>query len=242
MFELQAAFAHRFAMVGGLTETESLRLFTVFYACLAVDNDAGAPPVRWDFDPAHPKWQDFLDAVDHGADPVGHVYQHYLDSLGEDTVEAPCFQYEYWPDLQWVRLHFDNSPDGLALREESIPRRLTELRQIFSDVALNHPEAMAVRGTSWLYHLPAYRRLFPVAFIDSLRSLGHLHQFPALWGQFLDRHGNVKDSLGQSFRRGIALATTPKELNDCFPYDVLAATGDIRDFYTTYGVSPPKAE
>lgn len=135
-----------------------------------------------------------------------------------------------------VRLHFGNSPGGLGLKPQSIPDRLAELRQIFVDVATRHPDAVAVRGCSWLYHVPTYRSLFPSMYIDGLASAGYLHQFAALWGQFLDRHGKVKEALRETFIRDIGIARSLCDLNLVFPRDVLATTCPIGIFYRHFGV------
>jgi hypothetical protein len=233
-FEVHAAFARRVAAILGAPEHEAFRLYTTFY-CVAGDNDAGRPPEQWSFASDHPAWIAFIDAVKNGADPADYAYQHHLMSIDEDP-QTGCFEYDYWPELRWVRLHFGNSPDGLGLRPQSLPARRAELRQIFADVATKHPDAIAVRGCSWLYHIAAYRQLFPTAYIDGLASVGCLHQFAALWGQFLDRHGRVKEAMRVRFMADITAARTLLDLNRAFPLDVLATTCRIEVFFHHLGV------
>jgi hypothetical protein len=139
--------------------------------------------------------------------------------------------------LRTVRLHFGNSPDGSALLPDRRGERQAELRLIFREVAGKHPDAAFVRGCSWLYHVPAYSSLFPETFIDGLESVGYLHQFAALWGQFLDRYGSVKRSLQEAFLAKVEVARTLHDLNAAFPVDVLATTCPIAVFYREFDVS-----
>src|SRR5262249_15664072 len=50
------------------------RRFTTFY-WIADDNDAGRRPEEWSFDPAHPAWSAFSNAIQNGTDPVDYVYR-----------------------------------------------------------------------------------------------------------------------------------------------------------------------
>lgn len=150
-------FARRAAALTGLPDHEALRCYTTFYE-VAVDDDAGSPPSRWQFDPDHPRWRELVDAVEAGADPVDVVYD-------------------------------------------------------------------------------AYRRLFPDAYVRGLHSAGQLHQFAALWGQFLDRFGVVKPHLRDEFLSRVSDATSMQELNACFPHDVLATSCHVRHFYRHYGIT-----
>lgn len=235
-FELQAKFAARIAEIEGLDLGEAYRLHTAFYA-LARDNDAGVPPERNDFDPTHPAWVAFLEALDSGADAVDYVYQAYIDGDAREEDQATtCFAFDYWPDDRLVRIHFSNDQRGNALRPASVADRRRELTSIFQTIALEHPDAQVVRGTSWLYHLHAYRRHFPPSFIDSLESAGHPHQFAALWCQFIDRFGVVKPALAQPFVAAVDRAADLNQLNTAFPLDVLAATAPVEIFYEHYEV------
>jgi hypothetical protein len=234
-YTLQIPFATKVAGVLGIPLGEAFRCYTTFYS-VAKDNDAGLPQSEWDFDPSHPAWVEFLAALAAGVNPAEYIYSRELAAAGDTDVQQ-CFGYDYWPDQRCVRLHFGNSPDGLALRAESWTARREELRRIFLRVAEEHPESSVVRGTSWLYHLPAYRRLFPGAFVDNLSSVGYLHQFTALWGQFLDRFGVVKPQLGDAFTTAVAAAKSMDELNGCFTHDVLATTCDIGVFYAEFGIA-----
>ncbi len=234
-FALQATFAARVVDICGISFAEAWRLHTAFYT-LARDNDAGVAPERNDFDPEHPDWISFLEAVSDGMDPVDYVYKAYLDGDAQEDTGATCFDFTYWPEDRLVRIHFSNDRNGTALRPSTVDDRRRELKRIFQTVARDHPDAYAVRGTSWLYHLDAYRRLFPPYFLVGLSSVGHPHQFAALWAQFIDRHGVVKPTMAATFVEAIELASTPSVLDEAFPLDVLAASSEIDVFYDYFGV------
>ncbi|MGH9278882.1 MAG: hypothetical protein ACRD12_12360 [Acidimicrobiales bacterium] len=234
-FALQARFAARVVEIEGISFGEACRLNTAFYA-LARDNDAGVSPERNDFDPGHHDWVAFLEAVDDGMDPVDYVYKAYLAGDGKEDTDATCFGFKYWPEDRLVRLHFSNDRHGTALRLSTVDDRRRELKEIFQTVVRNHPDACAVRGTSWLYHLTAYRRLFPPSFVSTLTSVGYPHQFAALWAQFIDRHGVVKPGIAAAFLEAVETASTRSELDQAFPLDVLAATSEITAFYDYFAV------
>jgi hypothetical protein len=234
-FDLQSAFARRVADLEQLPLGEACRLHTAFYA-LARDNDAGVEPERNDFDPTHPAWVEFEQAIAIGADPAEYAHGAYLEGdVEEESPQGPCFTFNYWPEDRLVRIHFGNDSQGLALRPESVEARTQELQSILVTIASDHSEAAVVRGTSWLYHLDAYRRLFPPRFIERLSSAGHPHQFAALWCQFIDRHGVVKPDLAIPFLDAIERSSTTYELDGAFPLDVLAATAEIGLFYDQFG-------
>jgi hypothetical protein len=236
-FALQARFASRSADVEGLPFAEACRIHTAFYA-LARDNDAGVGSKRTEFDPRHSKWVAFVQAIENGEDPVDYVYGAYLAGDAQEATGDTCFTFTYWPEDRLVRIHFSNNRQGTALRSSTVPDRRRELHVIFQTVAREHPDAALVRGTSWLYHLEAYRRLFPATFVANLESIGHPHQFAALWAQFIDRYGIVKPALEATFVAAIERAATPAQLDEAFPLDVLAATSELGVFYDHFGAEP----
>lgn len=238
-FELQAKFAARVADIEGLDPGEAFRLHTAFYA-LAKDNDAGVDPDRNDFDPAHPEWVGFLEAIADGVDPVDHAYNAYLAGDGQEEAADPsCFTFAYWPEDELVRIHFGNDRAGTGLHLSAVDDRRRELQSIFRTVAASYREARWVRGTSWLYHLDAYRRLFPPSFIAGLVSVGYPHQFAALWCQFIDKHGVVKPWLEKPFLAAIGTATSLAQLDGAFPLDTLGTAAPIEVFYDHFDVTPP---
>ena len=73
---------------------------------------------------------------------------------------------------------------------------------MFTYVQHTHTEARTILGGSWLYHLEAYRRLFPPVYGESRvvqEGTAHL-QGTASWGQFLDHREAVKPALREHFQ------------------------------------------
>ena len=60
--------------------------------------------------------------------------------------------------------------------------------------AIHHQEQgfRTVVGGSWLYHLEAYRRLFPPAYLATAKPGSGDHAYLTLWGQFLYCNGQLK--------------------------------------------------
>ncbi|MGI8688102.1 MAG: hypothetical protein ACR2M3_05940 [Thermomicrobiales bacterium] len=239
-FQLPFAFATRSAAVTGLPFEDALLRYTPYYNELQQperDFDV-ARPHEWDFDPAHPRWQAFLAAIQGGADPAEYVYLRTLPPpLPPSMDDCSCFNFEYEVETRAIRMHFaNNAPNGAALRREQIPSRRRDLHDLFTEIAQRYPEAERVRGASWLYNLPAYRRLFPPEYVANIHPLGSMWQFVALWGQFLNHCGEVKADMAQTFLSCLATKTTLDGLASCFPYQVLTTTCGIDFFYRLYGV------
>lgn len=239
-FQLPLAFAARIAAVTGLPFEDALLWYTPYYNELQQperDFDV-ARPHEWDFDPAHPRWQALLAAIRGGADPAEYVYLRTLPPPSPPSVgDRPCFNFDYEVETRAIRIHFaNNAPDGAALRREQVASRHRDLHDLFTEIAQRHPEAESVRGASWLYNLPAYRRLFPPEYVANIHPLGYLWQFVALWGQFLNHCGEVKADMAQTFRSCLATKTTLDGLASCFPDQVLTTTCGIDCFYRFYDV------
>ncbi len=242
-FQLPLSFAERIAAVTGMSFEEALLNYTPYYNELQQperDFDV-VRPHEWDFDPAHPRWQALLTALHSGVDPAAYVYTQTAPITVPSRVNyRPCFNYDYEAETRAIRIHFaNNAPNGEALRQGQILSRHDDLHCLFMEIAHMHPEAERVRGASWLYNLPAYRRLFPPEFVANIQPLGYVWQFVALWGQFLDHCGETKAEMAQAFLSCLATKTTVNGLASCFPYQVLTTTCGIDYFYRFYDVNFP---
>lgn len=133
-----------------------------------------------------------------------------------------------------LKLHFSNvDGDGVSpLHADKVAQRRAELTALFAFVRATLPDAAKVRGTSWLYHLEAYRRLFPPDYVASRRAPeGPLHfHGSSSWGQFLDHAGRIKpaprDRLLDNLER-----LDPGRLRDAFPLPALLVTAPIDTFF-----------
>jgi hypothetical protein len=57
-----------------------------------------------------------------------------------------------------------------------------------------------------------------------------------LWGQFLNRHGEIREPMAESFLNALARTSRFGDLERCFPFQALTATAPASEFYDFYGV------
>jgi hypothetical protein len=118
-----------------------------------------------------------------------------------------------------------------------VETRKQELRALFTYVKHTHADAHAVLGGSWLYHLDAYRRLFPPVYGESRTVLTGMVRFQgsSSWGQLLDHRERVKPVLRAQF-----LANLPKldrhRLWEVFPLPTYRAHAPLQAFYDFYQI------
>jgi hypothetical protein len=155
-----------------------------------------------------------------------------------------CFAYSRLSGER-IRLHFQNAEaDGHSpLATERVGQRRAELAALFEQVKRTVGQPQRVVGASWLYNLDAYRRLFPSAYLATARVMGHRFQHMPLWGQFVDRHGAIKENMTRQFRERLDRQSTVDGLDQCFPLQVLALNASVHefsDFYVTTTVDEGK--
>ncbi|MDW5441319.1 hypothetical protein [Polaromonas sp. SM01] len=232
-FDLQFHFASRVATLSGMPLASALLDYTNFYIRFGLGRE---------FDAAHPAWREYLNGLERPTDQEDWTFSFYRacrQDVRPPSVIASvgCFSYARLGS-DHIRLHFQNteteghSPLALERREH----RLAELRTLFSMVRQSeHPQARVV-GTSWLYNLTAYRRLFPEAYLATAVVTGPRFRNMPLWGQFLDRHGAVKQGLAAPFLRRLANQSTLDELSLCFPFQALELEAPVSAFYVFHGL------
>ena len=57
-----------------------------------------------------------------------------------------------------------------------------------------------------------------------------------LWGQFVDRHGGIKEGVTRRFLERLERQTSLDGLVHCFPLQTLVAEAPAQDFYAFYGL------
>lgn len=232
-FDLQIEFAHKVAELSGLPLPRALLEYTNLYIRFGAGRD---------FDPEHPTWRAYVAGLVDATDSRDWTYRFYLTR--SEAVAAPalvasfgCFSYGLLAGDR-VRLHFRNadtdgrSPLGLERRE----RRRLDLTALFRDVKRTMREPVQVVGASWLYNLDAYRRLFPPSYVATARVIGRRFRHMPLWGQFLDRHGDVREDVRRAFRERLERQSSVESLDRCFPFQVLSVEASVVEFYDFYGV------
>lgn len=195
-----------------------------------------------DFDPAHPTWQEYLAGLQDGNDGGGWTYRFYSmrpEAMGAPGVVATCGCFAYARlSGDRIRLHFRNAEaDGHSpLGFERRGQRLADLAALFAHVKRTLRPPLQVVGASWLYNLDAYRRLFPVPYLATAHVIGQRFRYMPLWGQFLDRYGQVKESMTRPFLERLVRQSSMNSLDQCFPFQVLAVEASVLEFYDFYGI------
>jgi hypothetical protein len=141
-----------------------------------------------------------------------------------------------------VDIHFSNAEfdETGPLNSDKIDRRLHELRDVFTELHKNWPQAEYVRGDSWLYNLEAYRRLFPESYTANpeIDTSDVSIVTGRTWGQFADDKLGLKKELADTFLANIRELTvvTPATVREAMPYQALIVKAPIADFYKKYGI------
>lgn len=189
-----------------------------------------------DFDADHPRWRRFLAAMATAPDPDALVEEWAAEHARQPRTQR-AFGYAWDAETATVRLHVRvTNPSGPSpLAAAAIPARRRELRRLVADARRHHPGARRVRGRSWLYNVEAYRRLFPPAFLASLRPIEPELQFLSTWGQLLDRRGGLRREPAAALLARVAAASTTADLEAAFPLPLLETYLPIEDFAEFYG-------
>lgn len=232
-FSLNYAFARRAAQLGKCSLAEALLRYTHLYMALGLGSS---------FDPGAQDWQGFLAGLADTEDPAGWMYaasrrvdKTKIDGLSEQTFG--CFSYSLWEGGR-ARLHFLNPGRQSPLRAAFVGERKAELKEMFAYIQAHEPEARSVVGGSWLYHIEAYRRLFPPGYLATARPEEPVEpRFLSLWGQFLSYRGRIKKDTAQRFLAAVERATSLDELLRAFPYPVLLLECPLEVFYRAYRLS-----
>ncbi|ADX46534.1 hypothetical protein Acav_2622 [Paracidovorax avenae ATCC 19860] len=227
-FDLQWRFARHYAEAAHLPLDQAIARCTNLRRRMNLWGPAGAS-----------RWEAFLSTIRaSGPDlpPGFHLYMAFQE--GEPPPPRPrtfgCFSHDS-PDPSGVlRIHFMPPPgiDRSPLAFASMADRMDELRALFRQVRQEHPHARSVRGISWLYHLAAYRRLFPPQYGHSARPA----DFPlhltgsSTWGQVLDWRQHVKPAMRDAVLSRMA-EVDPQAPWKVFPCQPLVASCGIGHFH-----------
>jgi hypothetical protein len=233
-FDLQLRFAHKVVGLSGMSLDQALLEYTNLYIRFGLGRD---------FDPAQPAWREYVAGLQTADDGGEWTYRFYL---ARPEVAAPpgilatcgCFSYARLGDDR-IRLHFLNveTDEHSPLGRDRVGQRLADLSALFESVKRTQRSPLRVLGVSWLYNLDAYRRLFPPSYTASARAAEppRFRHMP-LWGQFLDRHGQVKASAARHLLERFERQHGLDGLSRCFPLLVLSAEAPVEAFYDFYGI------
>jgi hypothetical protein len=195
-----------------------------------------------DFDPAHPTWRQYLAGLPDTNDRGEWTYRFYVTrgpALAAPATVATvgCFSYARLSGDR-IRLHFHNAEtDGHSpLGIERVGHRLADLAALFDHVKRTLGQPQRVVGASWLYNLDAYRRLFPAPYLATAHMIGGRFQHMPLWGQFLNRYGELNERVTRPFLERLERQASSDGLERCFPFQVLAVEASVLEFYDFYGI------
>jgi hypothetical protein len=231
-FDLQLQFADKVTGLSGRPLARVLLEYTNLYVRFGLGRD---------FDPTHPTWQEYVAGLQDTGDLREWTYAFY--STRSEAMAAPpvvatfgCFAYAR-SSRERIRLHFQNAEadGGSPLAIERVKQRQAELAALFEHVKRTQPPPIRVGGVSWLYNLEAYRRLFPPSYVATAHAAGDRFQRMPLWGQFLDRHGEIKAHPTREFLERLERQSSLDRLGQCFPLQALAVDAPAQDFYAFYG-------
>jgi hypothetical protein len=194
-----------------------------------------------DFDPDHPGWRAFVGGLAPADDAGAWIHRFHLDrpaGVGAPPTVAAfgCFAYERRGDGR-LRLHFQNAEpeERSPLSADRQGARRAELAALFAHIR-REARPVTIVGASWLYNVEAYRRLFPEAYLATAREMPRAFQHMPLWGQFVNRRGEVRPTMAVELRRRLARQSGPDGLERCFPLPALRLEAPAGDFYDWYGV------
>jgi len=232
-FNLQLEFAEAVSVLSGLPLARTVLEYTNFYIRFGLGRD---------FDPTRPRWQEYVAGLPDTNDRQEWTYRFYMTrshTLAPPGVVATFGRFSYARlSSDRIRLHFqhvdrdERSPLGKECRE----RRLAELAALFADVKHTARDPVRVVGASWLYNVAAYRRLFPESYLATAHVIQHRFRHMPLWGQFVNRYGEVRENMARQFRERLGRQSNLQGLDYCFPFQVLSLEAPVLDFYHFYGV------
>jgi hypothetical protein len=182
----------------------------------------------------------FLTGLENATDQAGWTVRRLQERPSDPAppgiiTSVGCFSYARLSPGR-IRIHFHNvePPDMSPLSPERLDVRLHELRTLSLHAMETEAESSTVVGTSWLYNLPAYRRLFPAAYLESVTTAGPRFRSMTLWGQFLERDGSLREPSSLIFLDRLACPASLESLSSCFPLQPLSVEAPISDFLAFY--------
>ncbi|TSC58568.1 MAG: hypothetical protein Greene041662_732 [Candidatus Peregrinibacteria bacterium Greene0416_62] len=229
-FSLQIQFAHCVARVKGIPLHEALLRNTCLYRRFGLPRP---------LDPKNPVWERFLSDLELAEHPEDVAYAYATEHIAPRESSGRCFYYDYDAEEKAIHMHFANNdldPRG-PLSDARMPARLAELRAMFEEIKNQHPEAIAVSGSSWIYNVPNYRRLFPPEYTKEPKRAPNGYPGMSVWGQFINRNGQLKVKEVSEFLGKLSVAQTEEDIPNAFPMKELAVKGNIEEFYKFYGIT-----
>ncbi len=229
-FDIQLQFAFKVARLLGLPLEKALLDYTNLYIRFGLGRE---------FDHRHLVWREYPTGLANAVDAQEWTYRFVLKrphNVIFPSVEANFGCFSYTDGHASIRLHFQNSEtkERSPLSKDCLSDRLSELRSLFEQVKGRHPATTRVFGTSWLYNLPAYRRLFPPSYLATAKIAARRFRNMSLWGQFLDRNGVVRPRMATTFQERLSQMRCLGDVDQCFSFQPLMLEAPVQHFYDFY--------
>ena len=237
-FDLQLRFAEAVAAASAMPLSETVTQCTNFYRRFGLG--------RLQDGPVSPVWATYterLSSCETHEQRVTWTQTFFVQSpperLPPGQRQFGCFGCDPLDANGRLRIHFLNrdGDGGGPLSRAKIEARRRELYAMFTYVKTTYADAKEVLGGSWLYHIEAYRRLFPSIYGDSRRvQEGDTHfQGTSRWGQVLDYREGVKPKLREQFLENLKRLDLQR-LWEVFPLPTYRVHAPIQAFYDFYHV------
>jgi hypothetical protein len=233
-FELQLRFARHMARRTDMPLADIVLRFTNFHRRFGFgDPDKGVASA----------WADYVQPLQELADleeQTNWTLAFFRDAPEEKPPAGQhlfgCFGCEPPDDRGMVRIHFVSvDDDGLGpLHRSKVNRRQRELAAMFAFVRQRYPTAARVRGISWLYHIEAYRRLFPPEYTATAAAPAWVRlNGMSSWGQFIRHDGTIKPALRDAFLRNFETMDVAAPWHS-FPLPALIVSAPVEAFSAFY--------
>jgi hypothetical protein len=233
-FHLQILMAERMAKLSESSIAETALRFTNLHRRFGLGNARGGSGA--------PEWTAYAQQLEAlGTTDARVAWTERFFAAAKDETRASvsfgCFTFEPPDTSGVVRIHFSNrdTADGVGpLARTKVGKRQGDLARLFAYVKAQHPEATAVKGTSWLYNLDAYRRLFPPAYVASRSEPDRVNlDGTSTWGQALDHRDGVRPEVRVAVLRNLNRLDVLAPWR-AFPLRALNATAPIEVFHQFY--------
>jgi hypothetical protein len=238
-FDLQLRFAQAVAEIGSLPFADAVALYTNFHRRFGLGRLQGVPcSAAWT------RYIDPLSRLKTHDQRVAWTQAFFLQSPEE---RPPANEHQFGcfscapPNAEGIiRIHFasrDNNGGRSSLDHSKIDGRKRELKEMFAFIKLAYPSSKGIRGTSWLYHIQAYRRLFPLQYAASrtIKKTGLRFDGTSSWGQFLNHQEQIKPDMREKFLQNLNKLEM-ENLWRVFPLPALITYAPVEAFYDFYHV------
>jgi len=229
-FALQIKFAQKLSEAGKVPLGDALLYYTSLFRTFGAGRS---------LDRNNPEWQHFI--LFHGnPDLAERAYKFYLTGkeklqaqMDREYVQFGCFSYDYNFFEKTIYIHFNNNDtdENSPLSDEKLGQRREDLKRMFENIKSDHADTKYVKGGSWLYNLPKYRRIFPEKYTTDLKPENNPYSNLNTWGQFLDKNRQLNKGAVSVFTDRLGKAANKEEILGSFPLQALAASCDISEFY-----------